>query len=447
MKKINLQALGLLMISLVLLSACKKEECIDCKEATIENQQFSVVENAENGTIVDTVVATGTNDADILYFEFLSGNFENAFSIDEASGCITVNNTVAIDYESIPYFDLSVRVTNSMDLSAAAKIRIDVEDVDEGPEIIMEEQQFSVHENTPYGTVVDTVIASCDDILEFEILNGNMENAFRIDEASGSITVNSTAAIDYESMSSFDLLIQVTNSAKISLSAIIRINVEDIKEYPEDGIVAHYKGDGNGNDNGPNGYDLSGYMAYSADRDGNGTSAFFCDGNNGLTLADQSFPNQSEPQSMSLWFRTSSPNSIDYGGTLFGAFGVQTNGGGSRFLLSIKDGIVRATYGDELGDDNKWGEHLNSSETYHDNIWHHVVFISKGDYKLASLFIDGQLLDSRILTKQNNNIVNNIELKLGGDKVQNYFDGEIDDLILYNRALGTEEVLRLFNEG
>src|SRR5450759_1979513 len=78
----------------------------------------------------------------------------------------------------------------------------------------IDDQTFSVDENSPVGTSVGKVLAFDEDgqALTYSILGGNTNSAFSISETDGKITVNNKAAIDYEITSSFTLNIEVKDS-------------------------------------------------------------------------------------------------------------------------------------------------------------------------------------------------------------------------------------------
>ena len=230
--------------------------------------------------------------------------------------------------------------------------------------------------------------------------------------------------------------IKVENSHHQSSIGTITININDVKEIVSSGLIAYYKGDGTGNDYSGNNYNLENNgVGFTTDRDGFESEVFSLNGSSGLTLSGQNINNQSEAQTISLWFRTSSLNSVDYGGLLFGLLVSTQPGSGSRFFISMKDGLIRGTYGDELVEGIPMSEKIQSTETYADYNWHHVVFLSNGDNETAILYIDGIDKGSIILSKSNNNNISDIDIKVGGDKIQNYFTGEIDDIALYNRAM------------
>jgi len=315
------------------------------------------------------------------------------------------------------------------------------------------DQVFSLEENAPAGTIVGTVLANDSDEdqkISFDIIEGNFDGTFNIDPASGSLSVVKSENIDFEQTEQFLLSISVNdNHEKDPLESTVEVQIDivNINEIPQDGIQTYYNCSNNTNDVSGNNYHFSDPgLEYGTDRKNNAEETFSLTGSLGLSLLSQEFNNQSEPQSISLWFKTASSNSVDYGGLMFGLLGRGEAGSGSRFMISMKEGAIRAGYGDEWGDDNKWGENLESDIPLNDNKWHHVVFISNGDEQMAYLLIDNEVVESRELIKSNHNRVSNIDFKIGGDKVENYFNGELDELIFYQRALSLEEVEAIYVE-
>ena len=191
----------------------------------------------------------------------------------------------------------------------------------------------------------------------------------------------------------------------------------------EKGLVAYYPFNGNSNDESGNSYDLINYSAeLTIDRYGNCESAYRFMGNSGLMLTNQILQNQSEAQSISLWFKTDNLNSVSYGGILFGILGSFAPGFGSRFIISIKDGVIRGSYGDEYGDDESWAQTLSSDALiFNNDSWHHVVLVSNGDSSTISLYSDAALIGTLDLIKSNNNVGGSLDIKCGGDKPENYY--------------------------
>ena len=96
---------------------------------------FSIDENSANGTAVGTITYTDLDAGQSHTFSITAGNTGGAFSIDPATGAITVANSSALDYETNPSFTLTIRVTddgNPVEFGENA-ITINLNDINEIP--------------------------------------------------------------------------------------------------------------------------------------------------------------------------------------------------------------------------------------------------------------------------------------------------------------------------
>ncbi len=196
----------------------------------IEDQVFSVDENSPDGTSLGMVAASDDDPDDALAFIIKAGNIGEAFAIDADTGEITVSDSSQLDYETTPVYTLTVEVSDGSDASEAA-VTITVRDLSEySPKV--EDQAFSVDENSANGTIAGKVAASDDDpddILEFAIAGGNTGDVFAIDSATGQITVKNSAGLDYETSPVFTLAISVSDGVN-TVSASVTININDVDE-------------------------------------------------------------------------------------------------------------------------------------------------------------------------------------------------------------------------
>ncbi len=113
------------------------------------------------------------------------------------------------------------------------------------------------------------------------------------------------------------------------------------------------------------------------------------------------------------------------------------------FYLGILDGKIR------------W--QLNAGDSYsivdaNDNVadgqWHHVVGIWDGTDQIV--YVDG--IQDSLLSCSGDGTINNTDLAViigrtvANDDDIRWFDGKIDDIRLYKRALTSDEILKLYNE-
>jgi hypothetical protein len=131
---------------------------------------------------------------------------------------------------------VKVQDNGSGSLSSQATITVNLTDVNENP--VINNQTFSVPENSIAGTNVGTVVATDPDAgqtLTYSILSGNTGNAFQINASTGVLTVATPSAINFEVTPTFSLIVKVQDNGSGSLSsqATITIDVTDVNEIPE----------------------------------------------------------------------------------------------------------------------------------------------------------------------------------------------------------------------
>ena len=216
-----------LLCMILMFLGCSDDDGDTNLAPVIADQSFSLAEGSPDGTVVGTVVATDA-DQDPLTFAIISGNPNNAFAINASSGQLTVNSSTVLDAQTEDTFVMSVEVSDGQQ-GVTASITVNLVDV--GPSIA--DQSFSIDENSESGTVVGTVVGNDPGqaTLTFSITAGNSGDAFTIDPASGQITVNTAAMLDFEVNPSFSLTVEVSN-AQESASATITIALNDVDPEP-----------------------------------------------------------------------------------------------------------------------------------------------------------------------------------------------------------------------
>jgi len=208
-------------------------------------QSFGVGQNAPVGTVVGTVAATDPDGAapnNTLFYTIVGGNLNNAFSMNSATGQITVLTPAALNPAIVPQFSLQVRVTDggSPSLSTTQTVTINVSAAPNQAPTILGNQSFTINENSNANTVVGTVVASDPDTtapnktLTYSITGGNTNSAFAINSSTGQLTVNNGTALNFEATQQFVLQVQVADGGSPSLTATgsVTINIADVNESP-----------------------------------------------------------------------------------------------------------------------------------------------------------------------------------------------------------------------
>lgn len=193
-------------------------------------------ENVRYGSLVGIFSSVDANAEDIHTYSFDVGDGIN--DADNLSFFISHDSlkiAVCPDHEERDAFRIFVKTTdNGYDnLSCSKVFIINILDINEPPGIYL--QSFSVDENSPAGTIVDTLEAMDPDegqALSYSIISGNTDDAFAIDPFMGEITVNNSSAIDYETTPSFGLTISVQDDGPGNLKdeSLITVDINNIDE-------------------------------------------------------------------------------------------------------------------------------------------------------------------------------------------------------------------------
>jgi hypothetical protein len=102
---------------------------------------------------------------------------------------------------------------------------------------VIQNQTFSVEENSPGGTLVGNILAVDPDngqTLSYTIMSGNTGSTFAVSASTGQITVANNTLLDFETNPVFNLTVQVADNGipVMTDQAVITINLLDVNEAP-----------------------------------------------------------------------------------------------------------------------------------------------------------------------------------------------------------------------
>ena len=196
---------------------------------------LTVAEDTASGrNIDDPITATDPDNGDTLTYSLQRGDAD-AFRIDANTGQLQTH--VALDFETKNrYTDLVVRATDSAGLVGATRVTIKVTDVTENNAPVFTEGSSAtrtIAENTASGRNIGAAIAATDadtdDTLTYS-LGGTDAGAFRIVATSGQL--QTSAALDYETKSSYSVTVSVSDSNGGSDNIDVTIDVSNVNEAP-----------------------------------------------------------------------------------------------------------------------------------------------------------------------------------------------------------------------
>ncbi len=201
---------------------------------TVTGGPFTIAENPAIGTVVGTAVGADQDAGQTVTYAITGGNVGNAFAINSATGRITVAGL--LNYEVLATYSLVVTVTDNAvpSRSGQTTITVNVNDANDRPAIAG--GSVNLDENTANGTVVTSLFPVDEDAgqtLSYTINSGNTNGAFTID-ALGRLVVANSAALDFETTTTFALNITVTDNGSPSLSSSNNwfINLRNVNDAP-----------------------------------------------------------------------------------------------------------------------------------------------------------------------------------------------------------------------
>jgi hypothetical protein len=235
-------------------------------------------------------------------------------------------------------------------------------------------------------------------------------------------------------------------SVELALCPTLATNIQT-------GLVGYWPFCGNANDESGNGHNLNltGACTLIPDRNGNVHSAMSLDGNNSYLSTSNSFFNASQDHTISIWLNLSSLNSA--GATvsdraLFNTFPYPNH---AIELWGINASQTQApnNAAGYLGNGTVWQSAPTFSYQMNIdlNVWHHWIMTKNGNLYLV--YLDGILVSQFT----NPNLAANIPVGVmfgsmcGGPLWPDWeFNGFLDDISIYNRALTPTEITQLYTD-
>jgi hypothetical protein len=206
-----------------------------------------------------------------------------------------------------------------------------------------------------------------------------------------------------------------------------------------DGLVAYYPFNGNANDESGNGNNgtVNG-ATLTNDRFGNANSAYYFDGiNNTISIKNNQTLNPSSAMSVAAWIKPANITTNRY-------YEILRNDGG--YLLSFQENGTQLTFGlRTISGNNIETDTPISAADYTDGQWHSIVGLYDGSN--ITIFKDGILIGSKSQTGYIQ-VLGGGKLSIGSwsDRYE-FFNGHIDDVRIYNRALSASEIQQLYRGG
>ncbi|MFQ6600295.1 leucine-rich repeat domain-containing protein [Flavobacterium sp. C3NV] len=217
------------------------------------------------------------------------------------------------------------------------------------------------------------------------------------------------------------------------LNSLLYAQTPNVPTYVStNGLIAYYPFNGNTNDqsgNGINGTPTN--LTSTTDRSGVINSAYSFNGTSSNIQANLfNFPQNTNSRTITGWFKAGSPvNSSENDFCIFNYGDTPTSG----FKISLyRKGYLDLKFGSET---------FSTQENYFNNQWTFFALVFNGNNQTFSLYINNVLkLNGSASTFSSNFGI----FRIGKNNSDNYFEGSIDDIGLWNRTLTVQEISSLY---
>ncbi|MBI1348038.1 hypothetical protein GC163_17330 [bacterium] len=193
-----------------------------------------IVENLPSGTPIGTFSTSDPDTGDSHTYKFVTGAGSDDNSMFRIAGN-QLRTGKKFNFEENSSYSIRVRTIDQDGLYFEQQFTITITDVNEPP-VITPGQVFSVPANSPVNTVVGTVQAADPDAgasFYYKFSGGNVNKAFAIDSATGQITVSRAFVIDFETLDTYTLSIQVIDQLSKSSKQTVVVNLTDVNDPPQ----------------------------------------------------------------------------------------------------------------------------------------------------------------------------------------------------------------------
>ncbi|MEO1053223.1 MAG: LamG-like jellyroll fold domain-containing protein [Bacteroidota bacterium] len=443
----TIKKLSALMLIALMLNACGDDEGVQPTPTPMINASdatFTIAENAAVGDEIGIIQASASldNEPQAVAFNLIDQNPAGAVSINASSGALSVADASIFDFETNNSISANVRVSAGS-VADTVQVTINITDL---LEFSVEDFSATIAENPAEGLVLGTITPTADMsgvAFTFDVVTESAAGAFNIND-NGELSVADSTLFDFELSETVSGTFSAT-AAGITQSFDATITLTD-KTLPRTSLVAEYRLDGDLSDMSGNGNDGNevGTLTPANDRRNNANGALdFSSGH--FTIADVLTPSNTtftisawvkfntELTTLILMDNSNGPTSLE------SKFRIFTSGG--KYELNTTVIAQSAPTGFNAVSEDAFEESTTE--------WTHVVFRVENTVNI-SLFVNGVELPNEFFNSQAAlpyEASAEEFIAIGSqDNVNSPFDGLLDDILIYGRALTDEEITALAND-
>lgn len=200
----------------------------------LKERAFTFPESQPANHVVTTVTGSSMRGGPLSYY-IASGNLDHAFHIDQLSGELSIRHP--LDYEHIQKYVLWIEARDQgfPPYSSYEKVEITIQDVNDNHPVFEKDPfQADILENlSPQRVLIVSAVdldSGPNGQLEYSIVDGNKENSFSINRATGEI--RTTRPLDREKVAQYALKVKATDWGlpQKTMAVKVLINVLDVND-------------------------------------------------------------------------------------------------------------------------------------------------------------------------------------------------------------------------
>ncbi|MFG0267586.1 MAG: cadherin domain-containing protein [Rhodopirellula sp. JB055] len=209
----------------------------DINEApVVEDTPLMVTEDVPAGSAIGRVKAFDPDIAhdQTLTFELVGGEAQNDFSVDPATGVVTLLNADSLDFENNTQRTLLVRVSDDAAIPAETIVEQQILVLNENDRPSISQTQFTLSEDAT-GELFRLVVDDPDEdqTHRFDVIGGSAANFVQVTQE-GAVRLLPGAELDYESLPNLTLAVRVSDNGgpPLAETATIQISLLNMNEQP-----------------------------------------------------------------------------------------------------------------------------------------------------------------------------------------------------------------------
>ncbi len=203
------------------------------RELIFSTPVFNIDENSIMATLIGTPSVSDPEETNLHNWSIASGNTNNVFSIDAATGKVSIATGAVLDYETKPTYELNLGFLDKANEAARGIITINVNNINEAPTDIALSKSVVVQNNN-IGAVVGTLSstdADANSSFTYSLISGTGSTDNAAFTISGS-ELKATVVFNYDIKSIYIIRLRTTDNGGLSFEKVFTITINKVAGLP-----------------------------------------------------------------------------------------------------------------------------------------------------------------------------------------------------------------------